>query len=66
MRGNFFGLKGDPSNSLKSNQGRCQNLEHRVRILRGGRHRLQHIPVLDDLAIGIEAEDIYACGLLTK
>ncbi len=39
--------------------------EHRVGVVRGGRHRLQHIPVLNDLAIGIEAEDVDAGGFLT-
>ena len=44
----------------------CEISKHRVGILGGGWHGLQHIPVLDYLAIGIEAEDIDAGCFLTK
>src|SRR5258705_12007448 len=40
-------------------------LEHRVAVVRYGRHRLQHIPVLYNLAVGIKAKDIDACGFPT-
>ena len=43
-----------------------QKSEHRVGIFGGGRHGLQHIPVLDDFAVGIETKDIDAGGFLTK
>src|SRR3954471_24705172 len=36
-----------------------QSLEHGVGVLRGLRHALQHVPVLDDLAVRVEAEDVY-------
>src|ERR1700735_2070660 len=39
-------------------------LEHCVRVVGDGRHGLQHIPVLDDLAIHIKAEDIDPRGFL--
>jgi hypothetical protein len=37
-------------------------LEHRVAVFRYSRHGLQHIPVLYNLAVGIKAKDIDACG----
>src|SRR5271170_7505483 len=40
--------------------------EHRVVVLGGSWHGLQHIPVLDDLAINIEAENVNASDLLAK
>src|SRR5208282_2253981 len=39
-------------------------LEHRVAVVRGSWYRLQHIPVLDHLAVSVEAEDVDACGFL--
>src|SRR3954452_16220647 len=35
--------------------------EHRVRVLRFFRHALEHVPVLDDLSVLIEAEDVHPC-----
>jgi hypothetical protein len=40
-------------------------LEHRVAVVRYSRHGLQHIPVLYNLAVGIKAKDIDACGFPT-
>src|SRR3954451_18175000 len=34
--------------------------EHRIRVRRRRWHRLQHVPVLDDLAGAVEAEDVDA------
>src|SRR5271169_6741519 len=45
----------------------CQSpllLEHCVGVVGDGRDGLQHIPVLDDLAIHIKAEDIDTSGFL--
>jgi hypothetical protein len=36
--------------------------EHRVGVIGGGRHGLQYIPVLDDLAIGVEAKYVDTSG----
>src|SRR5208282_499231 len=41
-------------------------LEHRVAVVRGGRYRLQHIPVLDHLAVSVEAEDVDTRGFLAS
>src|SRR5439155_12861127 len=41
-------------------------LEHRVGVIGGGRHGLQHIPMLDNLTVGIEAEDIDTSSFLTS
>src|SRR6266404_407657 len=39
-------------------------LEHCVGVVRGGCHRLQHVPVLDHLAVRVETEDIDTRGFL--
>jgi hypothetical protein len=47
----------------------CQSpplLEHCVGVVGDGRDGLQHIPVLDDLAINIEAENVNASDFLAK
>jgi hypothetical protein len=41
-------------------------LEHRVAVVRRGWHRLQHIPVLDHLAVSVEAEDVDARGFVAS
>ena len=43
----------------------CYNLEHRVVVSRFLWHRLKHVPVLDDLAVLVEAEDVDA-GVVRK
>ena len=35
-------------------------LEHRIRVRGLVRDNLEHIPVLHDLSVGIQAEDVYA------
>src|SRR5580692_12147236 len=41
-------------------------LEHRVGVVRGGRYRLQHVPVLNDLAVSVETEDVDTGGFLAS
>src|SRR5712664_2914389 len=47
-----------------SAQNLADRLEHGVGVLRGGWNRLQHVPVLDHLAVRVDAEDIDTRGFL--
>src|ERR1700732_3015554 len=42
------------------------SLKHRIGVVGGGWHRLQHVPVLDDIAVGVEAEDVDTRGFLAS
>jgi hypothetical protein len=41
-------------------------LEHRIGVVRGGWYRLQHVPVLDNFAVLVEAEDVNTRGFLAS